>query len=104
MELFRTQEVTGRVQSLEMGRRAPGRQKDERKGRFKKALQDHMGDPQAQSTRQPDYPEAEHLFYPEIKEIAGEEIGGAPISTYQSDGRCRAEEAEHVHHVNIVVG
>lgn len=105
MELIRTQEVTNRVQSLEMGRRAPGRQKDERKGQFKKALQEQMEEALPPPVEPSDYLEAEHLhLHPEIKDIAGVEPGDAPVSTYQADGRLRDEESEQVHHINIVVG
>ena len=99
MEMLKTQDVTYRVQSLEMGKRAPGRQQDERRGMFKKALQQQMGEAPVVVV------ENENVQTPQVVE---ESVDNVPhdksYSTYHENGHYGDEEAVLQHRVNIVVG
>lgn len=99
MELLKTQDVTYRVQSLEMGRRAPGRQQDERRGMFKKALQEKMGEAPIAVAEDEEAQTSQN-----VEEIINNDSQDQSYSIYQANGRCGDEEVTPPHRVNIVVG
>ncbi|MBI4531075.1 MAG: hypothetical protein HY709_06085 [Candidatus Latescibacteria bacterium] len=98
MDLLKTQDVIYRVQSLQMGQQAPGRQRDERRGMFKKALQEEMGGALIDVIE-----DTAVQTYPSVGEIVESMAQDKSYFTYQADGHYGDEDIALLPHINIVV-